>query len=134
MYVYLHLGGEKGDFKKYYYGKFDRSFTSLSDIIAQAKFVVDLSLVRYDGGGTQYTFLEAIHNGCALILHRKWIEDLDPKYCDFREGYNCFAVENEMELAELIKEDPDTTKILQNSKKLIDRHTNIDWASLIDNN
>lgn len=134
MYVYRHLGGDKGDFKKYYYGKFDRSFTSLSYIISQTKFVVDLSLVKHDGGGTQYTFLEAIHNDCALILHRKWIKDVDPKYCDFREGYNCFAVENEMELAELLRGNPDTTKIVQNAKKLLHRHTEIDWAQLIDNN
>jgi hypothetical protein len=134
MYVYLHLGGEKGDFNKYYHGKFDRSFTSLSNIISQTKFVVDLSLVRHDGGGTQYTFLEAIHNDCALILHRKWIEGVDQEYCDFKEGYNCLAVENELELAELLRENPDVTKIVQNAKKLLDRHTNISWTRLIDNN
>ena len=77
MYVYTQLGGEEGDFRKYYCGKFDRSFTSLSNILAGVKLVVDLSLVRHDGGGTQYTFLEAIHNNCALILHRRWIEDVD---------------------------------------------------------
>jgi hypothetical protein len=102
MYVYTQLGGEEGDFRKYYCGKFDRSFMSLSNILAGVKLVVDLSLVRYDGGGTQYTFLEAIHNNCALILHRRWIEDVDPKYRDFKEGYNCFAIENEKELAEFL--------------------------------
>jgi hypothetical protein len=134
MYVYFHLGGQKGDFKNNYYGKFDRSFSSLSNIISQSKFVVDLSLVKYDGGGTQYTFLEAIHNDCALILHRNWIEDLNPKYCDFKQGYNCFAVDNEKELAELIRSNPDITKITQNAKKLMRRHTNIDWSQIIDNN
>jgi hypothetical protein len=65
MYVHLYLGGRKGDFNKYYYGIFDKSFSTLSNILAQARFVVDLSVLKYDGGGTQYTFLEAIHNGCA---------------------------------------------------------------------
>jgi hypothetical protein len=61
MYVHLYLGGKKGDFNKYYYGIFDKSFSTLSNILAKTKFVVDLSVLKYDGGGTQYTFLEAIH-------------------------------------------------------------------------
>jgi hypothetical protein len=40
----------------------------------------------------------------------------------------------ENELAELIRKDPDTTKLVHNAKKLMDRHTNINWAQLIDNN
>lgn len=124
-----------GEFRKYYHGKFDRSFYAVSEILSQRKFVVDLSMVRNDGGGTQYTFLEAIHNGCALILHRSWLEEIhkDPGYCDFKEGYNCFAVENENELAELIKSDPDTKKVNENAMKLMHRHYNIDWSELIDN-
>jgi hypothetical protein len=72
MYIYVYLNGKNGsiEFKKYYYGKFDKSFLAVSNIIARKKFVVDLSLVKNDGGGTQYTYLEAIHNDCALILHR----------------------------------------------------------------
>lgn len=141
MYVYLHLGkrengsGSDLEFKRYYYGKFDRSFSAVSNILARSKFVVDLSVVRNDGGGTQYTYLEAIHNDCALILNRRWLQhiDVDPKYCDFVEGYNCFAVDNENELAELIKSNPDTAKVVQNAKKLMPRHTKIDWSRLIDN-
>lgn len=134
IYVYRYLGGKKGDFNKFYYGKFERSFRSLSQIIARAKFVVDLSVVKHDGGGTQYTFLEAIHNNCALILYRSWLEGIANKYSDFKENYNCLAVENENELAELIRKDPDTANIINNAKKLMHRHTNINWAQLIDNN
>ena len=124
MYVHLYLGGYNGDFNRYYYGMFDKSFSALSSILAQAKFVVDLSVLKYDGGGTQYTFLEAIHNGCALILHRRWLENdyVNPDYCDFKEGYNCFAVDNENELADIIKKDPDTSKIVENARKLMARH------------
>jgi hypothetical protein len=124
-----------GEFRKYYCGKFERSFSAVSEILSKRKFVVDLSTVKNDGGGTQYTFLEAIHNGCALILHRKWLEGIctDPGYCDFREGYNCFAVENEDELAELIKSDPDTRKVNENAWKLMYRHYNIDWSQMIAN-
>ena len=37
-------------------------------------FVVDMSIIKGDGGGTQYTFLEAIYHDCALILHKEWVE------------------------------------------------------------
>jgi hypothetical protein len=149
-YVYLFLDNKRGneskstynknlindgDFRKYYYGQFERSFSAISEILSQRKFVVDLSIVNNDGGGTQYNFLEAIHNGCALILHRSWLEGTcgDPEYCDFREGYNCFAIENENELAELIKSDPDTRNVNENARKLMYRHYNIDWSQMIEN-
>ena len=133
MYVHLHLGGYNSDFNKYYCGVFDKSFSTLSSILAQAKFVIDLSVLKYDGGGTQYTFLEAIHNGCALILHRKWLENdyVNPDYCDFKEGYNCLAADNENELAHIIKKDPDTSKIVENAKKLMVRHIKSDWSQLL---
>jgi hypothetical protein len=133
VYVHNFLGGFQGDFSKYFCGMFDKSFSTLSEILAEAKFVVDLSILRHDGGGTQYTFLEAIHNDCVLILHRKWIEggDIKLEYCDFKDGYNCFAVDNETELAELIRRDPDTTKIVANSKALLQRHIDVDWSHLL---
>ena len=133
LYVHRYLGGFQGDFSKYYCGMFDKSFSILSEILAEAKFVVDLSVLKHDGGGTQYTFLEAIHNDCAIMLHRKWIEgsDVKPEYCDFKEGYNCFAVDNEKELAELLRQDPDTSKIVANSKALIQRHMDVDWSHLL---
>ena len=134
-YVYLTFGKNNPDFKNSYHGKFKKSFFTISKLLSKYKFVVDLSIIRYDGGGTQYTFLEAIHDGCALILHRKWIEDVyryyKKDYCDFKEGYNCFAVDNSDELVDLIKKDPDTTKIVQNSKNLLERHTKVDWLSSI---
>jgi hypothetical protein len=124
---------EKLDFYRHYYGRFEKSFSKLSEILSRAKFVVDLSILKNDGGGTQYTFLEAIHNGCAIIVHRKWLENVDPKYSDLKEGYNCFAVGDEKELAELIKKDPDTDKIVSNAKKLMNRHINVNWSSLFHN-
>jgi hypothetical protein len=133
IYVHRSLGGEKGEFSKYYFGVFEKSFSALTNILSEAKFVVDLSVLKYDGGGTQYTFLEAIHNKCALILHRKWLEnrDLKPSFCDFKEGYNCFAVENPGELAELLKSDQDTTTVTGNATKLMTRHINAQWSRLL---
>jgi hypothetical protein len=129
---YLNHNLEKEQFKQYYFGKYQKSFAAVSEILSKAKFMVDLSVIRHDGGGTQYTFLEAIHNNTALIINRKWVEDIDPRYRDFKEGYNCYAVSNEQELAEIINNSKniDTTQIVCNAKKLMDRHIKADWSSV----
>jgi hypothetical protein len=88
--------------------------------------MIDLSFLPNDGGGTQYTFLDAIYHNCAIILNRKWIENVDREYRDFKEGENCYAVSNAEELKELLDgvKNIDTTKIVQNATKLLDRHVN----------
>jgi hypothetical protein len=49
--------------------------------------MVDLSFLPMDGGGTQYTFLDAIYHNCAIILNRRWIENVDAQYRDFKEDH-----------------------------------------------
>ncbi len=114
----------KLNFNQYYYGLFDKSFWRVSYILSKSKFMVDLSEIPNDGGGTQYTFLEAIYNDCTIILNRKWIESVNKKYRDFEEGYNCYAVSNERELIDLINNgvNIDTEKVVKNSTKLMHRH------------
>ena len=41
-------------------------------IAAGYERVVDMSVIKGDGGGSQYTFLEAANAGASLILHRDW--------------------------------------------------------------
>jgi hypothetical protein len=119
------------EFSKYYQGKYIKSFDATSKILKKAKFMIDLSIIPNDGGGTQYTFLDAIYHNCAIILNRQWIENVDVKYCDFKEGENCYAVSNAEELRELLDSmrDIDTSKIVQNARKLLDRHIKkaVEW-------
>ena len=127
------------DFDKHYHGMFGKSFGQVSAILAKSKFMVDLSEIPNDGGGTQYTFLEAIYNDSAIILNRKWIESVDKKYRDFKEGYNCYAVSNEQELVELVNnsDNIDTTKVVDNASKLMHRHIKAakEWNKVVlDNN
>lgn len=114
----------KLNFNQYYYGLFDKSFWRVSNILSKSKFMVDLSEIPNDGGGIQYTFLEAIYNDCAIILNRKWIESVYKKYRDFEEGYNCYAVSDERELIDLINNgvNIDIEKVVKNSTKLMHRH------------
>lgn len=131
QYVDNVLGGWEF-FAKFYCGTFAKSFEGISKVLNGTKFVIDLSTMDNDGGGTQYTFLEAIHHRAALIINRKWIENLPREFCDFKEGYNCYAVSNAKELSELIKNSKniDTSKIVRNSEKLLHRHINSNWSSL----
>ena len=114
----------------HYKGSFPKTVDALSKILTPAKFVVDLSTIHKDGGGTQYTFLEAIDHDCALILHKKWITHDSI----FKPNYNCYAVSDETELQYLLNDDPDTNLIIKNAKKLLKTHDNgHQWSSISDN-
>jgi len=43
------------------------------NIAAAGTYAVDLSAISKDGGGTQYSFLEAFDAGTPLIIHDKWL-------------------------------------------------------------
>ena len=130
MYVYHKL--QNLGFKKYYKGKFNKtlpaSINKNPNILEGVKFVVDLSVIKNDGGGTQYTFLEAIHQGCTLILHKKWVNQ---KKSIFKNGVNCLAVETPEELASIINTGINssikTTTINKSAKRLLKNHTGIVW-------
>lgn len=104
-----------------YRGKFPKDFFQLSNILNGKKYVVDLSRIKDDGGGSQYTFLEAIDFGCVLILHRDWV---NAPNSIFIEGENCLAVANEDELVELLNSDTDTdtTRICKKAEELMTPH------------
>jgi glycosyltransferase involved in cell wall biosynthesis len=133
---YLSEKLEPAAFSKYYEGKYNKSFSTISKILANSKFMVDLSFLHMDGGGTQYTFLDAIYHDCAVILNRRWIENVDSKHCDFEEDHNCYAVSNANELSQLLNSNIDTAKVVQNARKLLVRHTSIidEWKKLALNN
>ena len=106
-----------------YRGKFPKNFHSLANILSGSKFVVDMSRIKDDGGGSQYTFLEAIDFNCALILHKDWVNSNNS--C-FVPGTNCFAVANEDELVELLNSEPDVTNIIISAKELLEPHLEAD--------
>jgi glycosyltransferase involved in cell wall biosynthesis len=123
MYAFHKLQGT--DFKKYYKGGFEKSFEELNEVLKDAKFVADMSVIKFDGGGTQYTFLEAIYQGCALIINKAWVEGFKSV---FKPGSNCFAVADGKELADLLKENPATQTVMKNAKKILTPHLAVDWA------
>lgn len=62
------------------------------------RYSVDMSLIKGDGGGTQYTTLEAWDSGAIPVLHRDWIMPGD----EMVEGENCLCVGCPSELKELL--------------------------------
>lgn len=126
--LYVHFKLKDLQFKKYYKGGFEKSFEELSKILEDAKYVPDMSVIKHDGGGTQYTFLEAIYQDCALIINEKWVDKFKTP---FKDKVNCFVVKDENELVTLLKADPSVTKINQAAKKILDPHISVNWLKEI---
>ena len=125
LYVYHCLQNKmKLDLDKYYKGTFKKGFDELSNILSTAKFVVDLSAIKGDGGGSQYTFLEAIYQNCVLILNKKWVDNVET---EFKHNHNCYVVEDAEELESLLKSNPPTENILKNARELLQPHINAEW-------
>jgi len=84
-----------------------------------------MSLIKNDGGGTQYTFLEAIYEDCILILQNEWIK----QGSTFVSGVNCIGVSTPQEVADIINGSTsyDLKSIRKNSKKLLRKHCQVQW-------
>ena len=82
-----------------------------------------MSTIKNDGGGTQYTFLEAIYNGCVLILNEDWVK----RGRTFIDGKNCISVKGEDDIVKILTEDKDYSKIIIESQKLLKRHKDVLW-------
>jgi len=122
QYVFFKL--KDMGFTKYYKGPFEKSFEELGEILEDAKYVVDMSVIHHDGGGSQYTFLEAIYEKCALVINKKWIDNMATEFVD---GKNCYVVADEEELASLLKKDPNTARVVKEADKLLEPHVKVDW-------
>ena len=122
--LYVHHKLKELGIKDYWKGKFPKNLSPIYDgksILKDAKYMIDMSIIKGDGGGTQYTFLEAIYHDTVLILHKEWISKGDL----FISGHNCIGVGSAEELAEVIKNDLSSEKyseIIMNSKEVLEKH------------
>jgi hypothetical protein len=111
-------------FETHYRGTFAKTNEALREILSDAKYVVDMSLIKGDGGGSQYTFLEAIASGCVLVLHRDWLKPDG----EFVEGKNCLAVSNAEELKTLLETERDVSSIRAEALVLLEKHRRECWT------
>ncbi len=132
--LYVHHKLKDLNFEKFWKGKYPKSLPlkyNDKDLLNNCKFVVDMSIIKGDGGGTQYTFLEAIYHGCALILHHEWVSKGDT----FKKDHNCYVVGDSedsnisQEIADIINGELDTRykRIIRNSKELLKNHIDVKW-------
>ena len=120
LYVHRKLG-ETLD--PYYKGCFKKDFEELDKILSTYKFMIDLSAIKGDGAGSQYTFLEAIYHGNILILSKAWTAGLES---EFVNGVNCLMVSNPADIKEVIENtDLNIESILNNASKILTKHIEI---------
>lgn len=105
---YFHKLKELG-FDKYYKGYYSRNLNDISKLYAETRYLVDMSTIKNDGGGTQYTFLEAEYHDCGLILHKNWCNVANSIY---KHRENCYAVSNEKELLDALKQKKLTSNLI----------------------
>mgnify|MGYP003631428515 FL=1 len=110
---YFHKLKELG-FDKYYKGYYSKEIKEISKLYAQTKYLVDLSTIKNDGGGTQYTFLEAEYHGCGLILHSNWC---NVKGSVYKDGFNCHSVCDEKELLKALTKPPIIPSLIPTEKE-----------------
>lgn len=100
---------------------YPREENKASSILTNYKFHVDMSEIKGDGGGTQYTFLESWDAGCVNIINSAWIIEGD----DMVPGINCLSVSNSSELTKAIENTPIATleKIVNNGYAQLSKHS-----------
>jgi len=124
--IYVHHKLGELDFYSFWKGKFNKDYPLThqeKDILKDTHYVVDMSTIKNDGGGSQYTFLEAIYQDCVLVLHRDWISQGSV----FKEGINCLSAGTPEELAKVLTESRDITNIIKESRKLLKAHLQVKW-------
>ena len=73
VYAHFKLKEVDSEWERNYRGRFDADDLWAAKRIAEGyNRIVDMSVIKKDGGGTQYTFLEAADAGSALILNEGW--------------------------------------------------------------
>lgn len=105
-------------------------FRGAVNLCKTARFMTDFSVIQGDGGGTQYTFLEAIDAGTICLIHREWVR---PKDSMIDEGpeQNCLSFESSDQLVCLLNgsmENGIATFIRANAQKLLQEHNAINVA------
>lgn len=101
---YVHHGGLKElGFGIWHQGAYGRTLDDSSRLYGATRHMVDLSVIKGDGGGTQYTFLDAEYHGAGLILHKEWTQVPNSLY---HHGVNCYAVSTPEELHETLQKPP----------------------------
>lgn len=111
-----------------YQGRFDKTFTALNNILRDKKFCIDMSAIKNDGGGSQYTFLESIYHDCVLVISEKWLTGQNDIFKNFG---NCLVVRDEKDIFKIITSNNNYLQLIKESKKILKRHIDEDWTKIL---
>jgi len=114
MWIHYTILKRFPDFKTH--TSFPKVFNQGAVECSRAHWNVDLSIFKGDGGGTQYTLLEAMDAGCVPIMHEEWT-NWDGPAIDFGP-----SVANVKGLATVLKAAPSKSQIERNWEYLEDFH------------
>jgi hypothetical protein len=103
MYVHHVLDARFPAWREHYIGEFPLAWGTAVALVASARCVIDLTTITGDGGGSQYTFMEAWDACTPLVVNRKWL--VDPRTDEIRDGVNAHCVETPAELAAVLRGD-----------------------------
>jgi len=90
-------------------------------LAAGYQMAVDLSDYPHgDGGGTQYSFLEAMDAGTVNVIHTNWAD----KKGDMQEFVNCLAVHSDDDLANILRNVTvgELNKLRKNALDVLEAH------------
>lgn len=111
MWANFYLAGKYPEFVAPPAGTYPRTFNAGVALCAPAAYMVDLTIFKGDGGGTQYTMLEAIDAGAVPVMTSEW--------CSYAGVATklCFKVNNTAQLVTLMKQrHSDAGKIAEQRK------------------
>lgn len=103
MYAHHKLDSAFPGWKESYFGGFPVELHSGVELAQRAIYAVDMSAIKGDGGGTQYTFLEAWDAGAALVVNEAWLTDQTDAVVADRTAY---AVSSAQQLAAQLTRPP----------------------------
>lgn len=115
---------------------YPRNRTAAAEICHRATYSVDMSLIKGDGGGTQYSFLEAMDAGSVPVIHSSWIRPNDEMVPFPLRGFNCFTARDGRSLAAVVSGTPLLKSVgaaVNSGGRLLTRHDPMSVATqLID--
>ncbi|TXH54320.1 MAG: hypothetical protein E6Q97_11220 [Desulfurellales bacterium] len=87
-------------------------------LLLPRKFMVDMSLIKGDGGGTQYTFLEAWDAGAVPVIQIDWLRRND----DMKLEVNCIAVGGAGSLTAAVRRKTGIAPLVEAGYKQLRKH------------
>jgi hypothetical protein len=90
-------------------------------LLSKCKFMVDMSAIKNDGGGTQMTFLESADAGAAIVLNSSWFIK---KGGGMLPEKNCMTAGTPEELVKVLTKTSSNKRkeVEENAKELLKKH------------